>query len=192
MDKNLFFKGFRKTLMAEYGNAEAQRIWNEASRNLAELKGSFKDLDSDSRMMILPAAAICQAKPECLPLLRNYASEMGRKIGKVVHGITSIPGVSRLLWANMPKLMRRMSSPEKGYARHIVSETRELVGVDILSCPLCNAAHKIGMAEAASVVCAMDKAYMAGFKYIDYTRTTALGEGDACCDYRLRFDPGKE
>ncbi len=190
--KTSIFKGFQKTLISEYGAEEAQRIWQEASRSYAALKAAHADLDADSRMMILPAAAICKAKPECLPFLRNYAAEIGGKIGKAVHGITSIPGVSRLLWANMPRLMRHMSRPEKGYARRIISETKELVGVDITSCPLCNAAHALGVPEAACVVCAMDKAYMTGFKYIDYTRTTALGEGDAFCDYRLRFDPNKK
>ncbi len=192
MDKNLVFQGFKKTLVVECGAEEGQRIWQEASRNYAALKAAHSDLDSDSRMLILPAAAIYQAEPECLLLLWEYAAELGSKIGKVVHGLTSIPGVSRLLWANMPKIMRRASSPGKGYERRIVSETRELVGVDILSCPLCNAAQKIGVPEVASVICAMDKAYMTGFKYIDYTRTTALGEGDAFCDYRLRFDPTKK
>lgn len=92
----------------------------------------------------------------------------------------------------MPKLMRITSSPEKGYTRRIVSETKELVGVDILSCPLHDAAVKIGVPEAALVVCAMDKAYMTGFKHIRYTRTTSVAEGDECCDYRLSFDPDKE
>ncbi len=192
MNHNLFFKGFQKTLIAEYGAEEARCIWQEASHNYAALKAAYTDLDSDSKMMILPAAAIYKAKPECLPLLREYAAGLGSKIGKVVHGITSMPGVSRLLWANMPKIMRRASSPEKGYERRIVSETKELVGVDILSCPLCNAAQTVGVPEVACVVCAMDKAYMTGFKHIDYTRTTALGEGDAFCDYRLRFDPNKK
>ncbi len=192
MNYNLFFKGFKKILISEYGSEKAQCIWQEASRNLEELKATYPDLDSYSKLLILPAAALYKAKQECLPLLRKYAAQMGSKIGKVVHGITSIPGVSRLLWANMPRLMRHMSSPEKGYERRIVSETRELVGVDILSCPLCNSAQKVGVPEVGCVICAMDKAYMTGFKYIDYTRTTALGEGDAFCDYRLRFDPNQK
>ena len=43
--------------------------------------------------------------------------------------------------------------------------------------PLHDAAVKIGMPEAALVVCAMDKAYMTGFRRIEYTRTTSVAEG---------------
>ncbi|MBQ8313280.1 MAG: L-2-amino-thiazoline-4-carboxylic acid hydrolase [Clostridia bacterium] len=192
LDKSFVYKGFRTLLAERNGEAEAQRIWADASLRLAELEKAHPGLDSDSRMMILPAAALYQVSPETLPLMREYAADMGRRIGRVIHGVTSIPGVSWLLWSQMPRLMRTMSSPEKGYQRRIVSETKELVGVDILSCPLHEAAKRLGVPEVAAVVCAMDKAYMTGFKFIQYTRTTAIGEGDACCDYRLRFDPDKK
>jgi len=192
LDKSLVYKGFKIMLEDRLGGEEAQRIWAVASLRQAELEKACSDLDSDSRMMILPAAAIYLAAPENLPLLKQYAADMGKRIGRVVHGVTSVPGVSRLLWSQMPRLMRAMSSPEKGYERRIVSESRELVGVDILACPLHKAAVRLGVPEVAAVVCAMDKAYMTGFKYIRYTRTTAIGEGDACCDYRLRFDPDKK
>lgn len=192
LDKSFIFKGFKPLLEERYGGEAAQRIWADASLRLSELESEYPDLDSDSRMMILPAAALYQAAPELLPLLREYAADMGKRIGRVIHGVTSIPGVSRLLWSQMPRLMRSMSSPEKGYTRRIVSESRELVGVDILVCPLHETAKCLGVPEVASVVCAMDKACMTGFKYIQYTRTMAVGEGDACCDYRLRFAPEKK
>lgn len=192
LDRSFVYKGF-KTLLTEHRGAEdAQRIWADTAQRLTALEQAHPDLDRDSRMMLLPAAALYQADPALLPLLLDYAVDMGRRIGKVVHAATSIPGVSRLLWSQMPRLMRAMSSPDKGYERCIISETRELVGVDILACPLHKAAVRIGMPEIAAVVCAMDKAYMTGFKYIEYTRTTAIGEGDPCCDYRLRFDPNKK
>lgn len=146
--------------------------------------------------MILPAAALYKAlyeyAPEqALPLLTDYGTRTGEKIARIVHGVTSIPGVSMLLWQAMPKLMRAMSSPDKGYTRRIVSESKELVGVDILSCPLHNWAVTIGVPQAALAVCAMDKAYMTGFRHIRYTRTTSVAEGAECCDYRLAYDPDK-
>lgn len=106
--------------------------------------------------------------------------------------LTSIPGMPELLWRHMPTLMRAMSSDKKGYTRRIVSETDELVAVDILSCPIHDSAEKLGVPEAAQVICAMDKAYMTGFRRILYTRTTSVAEGDKCCDYRLRYDRSKE
>ncbi len=191
LDKSFIFKGFKRVLLAEYGEDEARRIWNEASERLIAIERQQR-FDADTRMMILPAVAIYQTCPDTLPLLKTYAETVGRKIGRMVHGLTSIPFVSRILWWRMPSLMRKMSGAEKGYKRQIVSETRELVGVDILVCPLHQAAIQLGAPEVASVVCTMDKAYMTGFKYIEYTRTKALGEGDSVCDYRLRFDKNKK
>lgn len=192
LDKSFIFKGFKGTLAERIGPDRAEAIWQDAAQRMAQLEERCPDLDSDSHMMVLPAAALYQAAPELLPLLKDYAAAMGQKIGRVIHAITSVPGVSRLLWRQMPRLMRAMSSPKKGYERRIVSESSELVGVDILACPLCRAAARLGVPEVAAVVCAMDKACMTGFRYIDYTRTTAIGEGDSCCNYRLRFDPNKK
>lgn len=192
LDQSFVYRGFKATLAEHLGKEEAVRVWADASVRLAKLEDHNADLDRDSRMMVLPAAALYLTQPELLPLLKEYAAAFGVRLGRIIHAVTSIPGLSRLLWSQMPRLMRSMSSPEKGYTRHIVSETKALVGVDILVCPLHEAARRLGVPEVASVVFAMDKAYMTGFKYIQYTRTTALGEGDACCDYRLQFDPGKK
>ena len=183
-------------MIDRFGEDVAQKIWVEANITLAQLQKQHRDLDGDSKMLILPTVSLLSAlrkvMPEqALPLLTAYGRSIGEKIAGIVHGITAIPGVPELLWKTMPGLMRTMSGPGKGYTRRIVSETSELVGVDILSCPLHDAAVKIGMPEAALVVCAMDKAYMTGFRHIQYTRTTSVAEGAECCDYRLRYDPNK-
>lgn len=88
--------------------------------------------------------------------------------------------------------MRITSSPKKGYERRIISETTEIVGVDILRCPLCEMAKSLGVPEITEVVCLIDKGQMTGFRYIDYTRTNVLGNGDDFCDYRLRFNENKK
>lgn len=197
LSRSLIFKGFRKVLRAEFGEEKASQIWQEANRNLMELEGKNPDITGDNKMMILPAAALYlalknYAPEQALPLMRAYGTKMGERVAGIIHGITSIPGVSRLIWKNAPRLMRNSSSPEKGYTRRIVSETSELVGVDILSCPLHDSAVKIGVPEAVLMVCAMDKAYMTGFRHIRYTRTTSVAEGAECCDYRLSYDKSKE
>lgn len=196
LSHSFLFKGFRKTLSRQLGEAKAARVWQDANARLRVFECQTSGLDRDSKMMIPPAAAFYEAlhkhAPEqALPLLVEYGTHTGKKIARIVHSITSIPGVPKLLWKNMPALMRKMSGPEKGYTRRIVSETDALVGVDILSCPLHDAAVKLGVPEAALVVCAMDKACMTGFKHILYTRTTSVAAGEDCCDYRLRYDETK-
>lgn len=197
LDRSIIYKGFRKELNNRFSAETARDIWMQANQELTKLEQANKTESLENRMMIFPAAALWVAiskhEPErALPMLKEYGTAFGNKIANIVHSVTSIPGVSRLLWKNMDKIMRKMSSPEAGYTRTIISETKELVGVDILSCPLHDAAVRIGIPEAAQVVCAMDKAYMTGFKFIRYTRTTSVAEGGSCCDYRLRFDRSKK
>ena len=196
LSKSLIFKGFQKMLNTELGKEKASQIWQEANGHLLELECKHPDITGDNKMMILPSAALClalkkYAPEQVLPMMCAYGTKMGEKIAGIIHGITSIPVVSRLIWKNATRLMRNSSSPKKGYTRRIVSETNELVAVDILSCPLHDAAVKIGVPEVALMVCAMDKAYMTGFKHIRYTRTTSVAEGDECCDYRLSYDHSK-
>lgn len=197
LSRSMIYGGFRGVLTDLFGKAEADGIWSEANRRLLSLAPRGSKLDRDSKMMVLPAAALYlalreRAPEQALSLLTDYGTHMGQKIGGAVHAITSIPGVPKLLWAHMPRLMRAMSAPEKGYIRRIVSADSGLVGVDILSCPLHNAAVDLGIPEAALVVCAMDKAYMTGFRHIRYTRTGSVAQGDACCDYRLQYDETKQ
>lgn len=197
LKKSLVYKDFYKELLKCFSVTQAKEIWNEANSKYALLSSQYADIDSDSKMMILPAVALYEvlqtrlSQEDALTMLKNYGKITGEKIAKTIYAFTSIPFVSRILWKNMPYLMRKMSGPEKGYIRKIVSEDETLVGVDILSCPLHNVAVELGVPEIATVVCAMDKAYMSGFKYIRYTRTTSVAEGDICCDYRLFFDRNK-
>lgn len=197
LKKSIVYKGFKKVLIEKFGIEKSNEIWKEANENLNNLEKEYPDIKGDEKMMVLPAAALYlelkkEIPNEAIEILKLYGRNVGEKIAKVIHSFTSVPGVSKVLWSNMPKLMRKSSSEKKGYTRKIVSETKELVGVDILSCPLYNAAIKIGMPEVAQVICAMDKAYMCGFKYINYTRTTSIAEDASCCDYRLSYDKNKK
>lgn len=195
--RSFVYKGFQAVLIREYGEDTAQSLWQSANSELAAIEAAFPDASRDDRMMVYPAAALCKTltahDPErALPLLRQYGTQTGKRIARLIHAVTCIPFVPELLWKHMPALMRATSSPEKGYSRFIVSETNELVGVDILACPLHDTAVRLGVPEAATIVCAMDKAYMSGFRRIRYTRTTSVAEGGSCCDYRLSYDKAKK
>ena len=163
---------------------------------MKNLFNEYKKIGSDEKLIILPLAAIYLSMKEenlenPLELLNQYGKETGKRFSKLIRKITSFPGVPEFLWKNMSSLMRKNSSPEKGYQRKIISETKELVAVDILVCPLHEMAKKLGIPEITSVVCLIDKGQMTGFKHIEYTRTKALGDGDIFCDYRLRYDKEK-
>ena len=197
IDRSFVYKRFKNILIKNYNKNIADSIWEEANVNLKRLLKKYNYIGADEKMMVLPLAAIYEALKKyddehALDLLIQYGKQRGNDFSAMIAKVTSCPGLSIMLWKNMPKLMRLTSSPKKGYERRIVSESREQVGVDILVCPLYEMVKKLGMPEIASVVCLIDKGQMTGFKYIDYTRTKALGNGDDCCDYRLRFDKSKK
>ncbi len=194
---SFIYKGFKKVLISKLGKSEAEHIWKYADGEYTTLMKQYRDVTSDEKLMILPLYAIYKSMKnnnveEPLAMLKDYAVNTGRRMSKIIHGITSVPFVSKLLWMNMPKLMRANSSPEKGYERRILSESKDLVGVDILKCPLHELTKKFAVPELASVVCIIDKGQMTGFKYIDYARTLALGDGDEYCDYRLKYNKEKK
>ena len=197
LDKSYIFQKCKLLLTEKYGVEKSEVIWGAANRELNRLLRAPKGFGSDEKMMVLPLCALYTAMKkaeidDALDVLKEYGVQAGDDISKMIYKITSFPGLSKLLWKNMPKLMRVTSSPKKGYARRIISETSELVGVDILRCPLCETAKSLGVPEITEVVCLIDKGQMNGFRYIDYTRTKALGNGDDFCDYRLRFDKDKK
>ena len=146
--------------------------------------------------MVLPAIALCRALTasgaDAEGLLNAYGDAMGKRFAGIVHSITGVPGVPGLIWRHVDGIMKRMSGESLGYRRRIVSKPPEMFGVDILSCPYHELARELGNEKAVLCICHMDKAYMQGFRHIRYERTTAVSEGAECCDYRLRFDPGKK
>ena len=146
--------------------------------------------------MVLPAVALYRALTafgaDAEDLLNAYGDAMGIRFARIVHCITSVPGVSGLIWRHVDSIMDHMSGENLGYQRRIVSEPPEMFGVDILSCPYHELARELGNEKAVLCICHMDKAYMQGFHHIRYERTTAVSEGAECCDYRLRLDPEKK
>ena len=191
-----FYRGFHKQLRAEIGLQKAEAVWREAGQEYTHMLAVDPTLRRHRGAMTLPAVALYRTITEhggnAEALLNAYGDHMGRRFAGIVHGITSIPGVSRLIWRHVAGIMDRMSGEKLGYRRRIVSEPPDLYGVDILSCPYHDLAKALGNERAVLCICHMDKAYMKGFRHIRYERTTAVSEGAECCDYRLRFDPEKK
>ena len=146
--------------------------------------------------MVVPAVALyktlCLHDKDAESLMYTFGDQMGELLAKIVHGITSMPGVDQLIWKHVDQIMHFMSGPSLGYVRRIVSEPPKMYGVDILSCPYHELAKELGQEEAVLCICHMDKKYMQGFHHIRYERSAAVSEGAECCDYRLKYDKEKK
>lgn len=195
LNKHNFYKPFRKMLISEFGREEAESVWEEAGRELAGITASDTSLEERNGAMVIPLVALYRTLEahgkDAEGLLNAFGDQRGEFFAKLVHALTLAPGIDRLLWKNMDKIMHVMSAPSLGYKRRFVSEPPDMYGVDILSCPFHDLAKELGAENAVLCLCHMDKKYMQGFRHIRYERNTAVSEGAECCDYRLRFDREK-
>lgn len=192
LTRQWFYRGFRKQLRAILGSQRAEAVWREAGQEYTRILTTDPSLKRHKGAMALPAVTLYRTLTSrgenAEALLNAYGDHVGSRFAGIVHGITGIPGVSRLIWRHVAGIIERMSGENLGYRRRIVSEPPDLYGVDILSCPYHELAKALGNERAVLCICHMDKAYMKGFRHIRYERTTAVSEGAECCDYRLRYD----
>ena len=196
LNRQWFYRGLRRRLVRVLGRTQAESVWENAGQEYQSMLSANAGLKKHKGAMVLPAVALYRALTasgaDSEDLLNAYGDAMGKRFAGIVHGITGVPGVSRLIWRHVDGIMVRMSGENLGYQRRIVSRPPEMFGVDILSCPYHELARELGEEKAVLCICHMDKAYMQGFRHIRYERTTAVSEGAECCDYRLHWDPGKK
>ncbi len=196
MNTQWFYLKFRKKLHQNVSAYLADQIWEEAGEEYQQILNADPSLRRHKGSLVIPSAALYRVMerygldPETL--LNEYGDEMGDAFAGLVHKVTSIPGIDRLLWKHIEWFCERMSRDDLGYKRRLVKDPPELYGVDILSCPYHELAKDLNNERAVLCICHMDKAYSKGFRHIDYERFSAVSEGDECCAYRLRFDENKK
>ena len=191
LDKHKFYKPFKTLLIRECGILAGCSLWEEAGRDLGNMLASDPALKERKGAMVVPAVALYKTLEangyDAEALLNAFGDQMGERFAKIVYGVTSIPGLDRLLWRKVDRVMDFMSGPGFGYERRIVSRPPDMFGVDILSCPYHELAKELGAGKAVLCICHMDKKYMQGFRHIRYERSTSVAEGAEACDYRLRY-----
>ena len=195
LNRQWFYRGFRKSLTASLGRDTADRVWDDAGKEYSRILAARPELKRHKGAMTLPAVALYRVLTargeDAEGLLNAYGEAMGRCFAGIIHALTSLPGADRLVWRHVESVMKKASSEKLGYRSQLVSEPPEMYGVDILSCPYHELAKELGDERAVLCICHMDKEYSQGFRHIRYDRNSAVSEGARACEYRLRFDPKK-
>ena len=196
LNRQWFYRGFRKTLAESLGRDAAGRIWEEAGEEYSRILRDQPEAKRRKGAMVIPAVALYRTLAkhgyDAGEMLNGYGEQMGKSFAGLIHCLTSLPGVDRFIWRHVESVMEKMSSSRSGYRRELVSRPPEMYGVDILSCPYHELAKDLGEEKAVLCICHMDKEYSQGFHHIRYDRNSAVSEGARACEYRLRFDPGKD
>ena len=195
LNRQWFYRGFRKRLVALLGRDATGRLWENAGKEYSRILASRPELKQHKGAMMLPAVALYRVLTargeDAEGLLNAYGESMGKRFARIIHALTSLPGADRLVWRHVGGVMEKASSEKLGYRRALVSEPPDMYGVDILSCPYHELAKELGNEKAVLCICHMDKEYSQGFRHIRYDRNSAVSEGAGACAYRLRFDPEK-
>lgn len=195
LNRQWFYRGFRRKLEGKLGKDKARKIWEEAGEEYDRILALRPELKRHNGAMTIPAVALYRvlsaAGEDAEDLLNQYGEDMGKRFAGIIHALTSLPGADRLVWRHVESVTKAASSEKHGYRSKLVSDPPEMYGVDILSCPYHELAKELGCEKAVLCICHMDKEYSKGFRHIRYDRNSAVSEGAGACEYRLRFDPEK-
>lgn len=187
------FKDMKKFITDSYGQETADKIWKRGDEIVKTYPERFPQISYKlAGQYVFPLAAIYSAfleagydKEEVIQFFLNYGSWFGEKMRKMIYRITSVPGVSALIWKNIDKIMHMAGGEKMGYESEFLPVTKTHAGMNVLKCPLHEALKTMGMPEITLTICAMDKVYMNGMRGIGYRRTMSVAEGNQYCDYRL-------
>ena len=90
LNRQWFYRGFRKKLRAAFGRKTADVLWSEAGQPYVDILEENPLLRRHKGAMVLPAVALYRVLDqhglESEKLLNAYGDDMGRRFAKLVHG----------------------------------------------------------------------------------------------------------
>ena len=81
----------------------------ESGREYYEMLAQHPECKAHKGSMVLPAVALFRTLAahgyDAEGMLNQYGDEMGARFARIVHGVTSVPGIDRLLWNRIDSIM---------------------------------------------------------------------------------------
>ena len=109
LNRQWFYRGLRRRLVMALGRAQANTIWDDAGKEYQSMLSGNAALKKHKGAMVLPAVALYRALTasgaDAEDLLNAYGDAMGRRFAGIVHCITSVPGVSGLIWRHVDSII---------------------------------------------------------------------------------------
>ena len=101
LNRQWFCRGFRKRLAASLGRDTAGRLWENAGKEYSRILSSQPELKRHKGAMTLPAVALYRVLiargEDGERLLNAYGEYMGKRFARIIHALTSLSGVDRLV-----------------------------------------------------------------------------------------------
>lgn len=190
-------KGTGKVVAKDLGKEKAEKIMQQAQCRFEELKkenaNDSKDLQSHTYKRIYPGIAMYEAlrkagvdQNEAVWYIREYYQRFCHKAAGVLRSIIRLPGIAK----RVPKLFVNLSvksfSESSGFKYEWPKLPEDTVGFDIVKCPYLDNCRRYGCPEITVAFCDSDDAtYGNMHPSLIWGRTSTLGHGAHCCDFRL-------
>ena len=189
------FRNMKKDLVARYGKAETDRIWEKAGKNLEDLCQQYAHLPekikahTDGNMFRNAALymALKEAHPEdALDIMDQGVRKEGARVAGMLSAVLHLPGTKRLMLSVFARMLDSFFGEDAGFksTKHCISKDK--VHFDINQCPYCKYLTEIGCPEIIRFSCDVDEYIYGSLPGLEFTRTGTLGTGASCCDFCLK------
>ena len=189
------FRNMKKDLVARYGKAETDRIWEKAGKNLEDLCQQYAHLPekikahTDGNMFRNAALymALKEAHPEdALDIMDQGVRKEGARVAGMLSAVLHLPGMKRLMLSVFARMLDSFFGEDAGFksTKHCISKDK--VHFDINQCPYCKYLTEIGCPEIIRFSCDVDEYIYGNLPGLEFTRTGTLGTGASCCDFCLK------
>ncbi|MBQ7767407.1 MAG: L-2-amino-thiazoline-4-carboxylic acid hydrolase [Oscillospiraceae bacterium] len=189
------FRNMKKDLVARYGKAETDRIWEKAGKNLEDLCQQYAHLPekikahTDGNMFRNAALymALKEAHPEdALDIMDQGVRKEGARVAKMLSAVLHLPGTKQLMLSVFARMLDSFFGEDAGFKRTKHCISKDKVHFDIEQCPYCKYLTEIGCPEIIRFSCDVDEYIYGNLPGLEFTRTGTLGTGSACCDFCLK------
>ena len=189
------FRNMKKDLVARYGKAEADRIWEKAGKNLEDLCQQYAQLPekikahTDGNMFRNAALykALKEAHPdEALDIMDQGVRKEGARVAKMLSAVLHLPGMKRLMLSIFARMLDSFFGEDAGFksTKHCISKDK--VHFDIDQCPYCKYLTEIGCPEIIRFSCEIDEWIYGNLPGLKFERAGTLGTGADKCDFCLK------
>ena len=196
-------RGTGKVVAESLGKAATAPILEQAQHRLEALlrenANEPKALQKHTRQRIYPGIAMYSAlrdagvpQDKAVWYVREYYQRMCGVAAKFLRGGLKLPGLVQRVPKWMVSLSVKGFSEESGFRYEWPTLGENVAGFDIVQCPYLSTCTRYGCPELTVAFCDSDDAtYGDMHPRLLWGRTSTLGHGAPCCDFRLTLLPKK-
>jgi len=197
--KNKYLREIAPHLKKKYGAEKADSIiasaWKRFEAICAENAGEPKAYDMHTKDRIYPAIACLQAmieegidRNEAIDFLHEYYLWRAAGKARVLKKLMKLPGLYKKIPKLFSKLTPKMFGEDAGFESVWNKDAEWNLCFDMIKCPYQEKCAAYGCPELCKSYCeADDVCYGDLHPKLVWGRTSTLGKGGKCCDFKMKL-----